>query len=266
MPSPFPGMDPYLEDPALWPDVHHALIEIIRETLVPQVRPRYAVRVEQRVYVNDVDDPAYRIMVPDLRIVRSGQRPSWPAQPESAAVPQVITQPVVVTNLPEEEITEARVEIIDRAETAVVTVIEVVSPTNKVRGAAGRTSFIAKRKEVTTSAAHWLEIDLLRGGTRTAYPAGVPESDYLVYLDRHTGERRRRYAWPVDLRDRLPVVAVPLREPDVDAALDLQAALNTIYDRAGYDLEVNYARAPEPPLLPPAAQWAVDLLTAKGLR
>src|SRR3954453_17767246 len=74
MPSPFPGMDPYLEDPALWPDVHHALIEMIRETLVPRVRPKYLVRVEQRVYLNAVDDPAYRVLVPDLRIVETGRR------------------------------------------------------------------------------------------------------------------------------------------------------------------------------------------------
>jgi hypothetical protein len=259
-------MDPYLEDPALWPDVHHAVIETIRDLLVPRVRPRYTVRVEQRVYLNDVDDPAFRLIVPDLRVVTPADAARQPARQASASASAAITEPVIVPDLLDEDVAEARVEIIDRADKAVVTVIEVVSPANKVRGAAARTSFVTKRKEITASPAHWLEIDLLRTGVRTAYPAGVRESDYLVYLDRQTGERRTRYAWPIDLKEPLPVIATPLREPDADVPLDLQAVLNGVYDRCGYDLEVNYTREPSPPLAPPAPEWAAQLLADKGLR
>jgi hypothetical protein len=248
-------MDPYLEDPALWPDVHHALIEMIRETLVPRVRPKYLVRVEQRVYLNAADDPAYRVLVPDLRIVETARRRRKTRAPVLAGSGG-ITEPVAVVELLDQEVAESRVEIIDRADKSVVAMIEVVSPTNKIAGSEARRSFIQKRREVTASPAHWIEIDLLRAGVRTAHPVGVAESDYLVYLDQQTSDSRRRFAWPFNLEDHLPTIAIPLRAPDADVPLDLQVVLETVYDRAGYDLEIDYKRNPVVPLEPQQAKWA----------
>ena len=68
MPSPFPGMDPYLEEPGLWPDVHHELISETRALLNTILRPKYYVRIEQRVYISDEGDSGRLVMVPDLRM------------------------------------------------------------------------------------------------------------------------------------------------------------------------------------------------------
>ena len=108
MPSPFPGMDPYLEHPGRWPDVHHRLISIASDLLTAQLRPKYCVRVEERVYL-------------------------------------------IATTLFEEEIHEARLEVIDRELRSAVTVIEVLSPTNKYPGSRGQKSYQEKRFEVSDS-------------------------------------------------------------------------------------------------------------------
>src|SRR5947209_4947143 len=126
MPSPFPGMDPYLENPALWPDVHHELISVVREILNTQLRPRYYVRVEERVYISDENDPGREVMIPDLRIA---DRPLAGSGSVSAATTLQTDESVEVTTLLDEEIHEARLEIIDHAARQVITVIEVLSPT-----------------------------------------------------------------------------------------------------------------------------------------
>ncbi len=83
MPSPFPGMDPYLETPDLWPDVHHELISQIRQVLNPALRPRYVARVELRLYVSDDDDPGRDVLILDVRIekARGKKATKGPAQP-----------------------------------------------------------------------------------------------------------------------------------------------------------------------------------------
>ena len=141
----------------------------------------------------------------------------------------------MVTTLLEEEIHEASLEVIDRAERMVVTVIEVLSPTNKVAGSRGRASYQAKRVEVMTSPSHFVEIDLLREGKRFGAQAGLPRADYLVPVSR-APQRPRGLIWPILLPQRLPVVSIPLKPEDPDVPLDLQAVFNSVYDRAAYDL------------------------------
>ena len=134
MPSPFPGMDPYLEAPGLWPDVRHELISGVRAELSSRLRPRYHVRVEERVYVSDADDPARALLVPDLHVARRGTRDAATPAPEPAPP---VAAPLVITTLVEEEIREARVEIRDPEGDRVVTVIELLSPSNEVPGSRG---------------------------------------------------------------------------------------------------------------------------------
>jgi hypothetical protein len=123
MPSPFPGMDPYLEDPGLWPDVHHGLISEIQAALNRQLRPKYHVRVEERVYISDENDPGRSVIVPDLQVaVRPGQEGSAFDPTRGPALD--VAEPIVVTTLLDEEIHEARLEIVDREARLVVTVIE----------------------------------------------------------------------------------------------------------------------------------------------
>jgi hypothetical protein len=131
MPSPFPGMDPYLETPDLWPDVHHELISQIRSALNPALRPHYVARVELRVYVSDDDDPGREVLVPDLRVEETKSKPRGKAR----TAPSVATsEPEIIPMLIDDEIEEARLEIRHRETGALVTIIEVLSPANKIRG------------------------------------------------------------------------------------------------------------------------------------
>ncbi len=263
MPSPFPGMDPYLEDPGLWPDVHNELISQARAVLSQQLRPRYTVRIENRAYVSGEDDPGRDVIVPDVRVAQRSRRKAATLPPPGGKPPPV-TEPEVLTTLLDDEMQEPYLEILDRANRRVVTVIEVVSPTNKIAGSEGRRSYQQKRSEVLRSPSHWMEIDLLRAGAAVV-PRLARPYDYVVHVSR-AGQRPTGLVWRIFLEDRLPVVGVPLKPEDADAPLDLQQVLTTAYDRAGYDLDLDYRRPPSVPLTREQARWANPLLREKGLR
>jgi hypothetical protein len=247
-------MDPYLEDPAIWSGVHAAILGAIFERLGPAVRPKYAVRYEERVYVTSEDDPGYRAIVPDLRVIeRSGSAPG-----PQAGSHLTIEEPVPVMQLEQEEVHERSLHIIDVRDHRVVSVIELLSPSNKVLHSAGRASFVQKRREVLASDAHWMEIDLLRAGARTAL-SGVSPSHYQVYLSR-AGDPRRGFAWPISIRQRMPIIGIPLLGDDPDVPLDLQAVLATVIERGSYDLDFDYLRPPVPPLPEEDARWSQESL------
>jgi hypothetical protein len=256
-------MDPYLEDPALWPDVHLELISAIRESLVRQLRPRYSVRVEERVYVSDETDPGRRVLVPDVRVRESGGR--GPRRAKVAVGGGIdLAEAVEVTELVNQEIREARLAVIDVADRSLVTMIEVISPSNKVKGSAGRRAYLKKRREVVASSVHLVEIDLLRRGAPVFAGMRLPEYDYSVFVSRSSGAEggRRAWVWPRKLAQALPVVPVPLRGADEYASLDLRGALDAAYDRAGYDLEIDYGKPPIPKLSQADAKWARRILRA----
>jgi hypothetical protein len=265
MPSPFPGMDPYLETPKLWPDVHHGLINKIQGTLNPLLRPRYVARVELRVYISDEDDPGRETpRIPDVRIEKSTKRKGVKtAEKRSDAV--AIAEPLTIPFLIEEEIEEAYLEIRHRESKAVVAVIEVLSPSNKVRGSAGQKSFREKRRKILASEIHWVEIDLLRAGEASLTRLARTACDYRIVVSRHQ-ECRRAQFWPVSVRQALPAIGIPLRGKDADVPLDLNAVLAAAYENAAYDLSIDYRREPEPPLPREDAAWAAKLLREQGLR
>ncbi len=260
MPSPFPGMDPWLEHPALWPDVHRHLISVCQELLTPLVAPHFYVRGEERVYLAS----GQRYIEPDVFVVVRRAQPT-PASVGEAAPEGERTIPHAPTVFPltsfEDEVRERYLEIRERGTHRVVTVIEILSPANKIKGTPRYQQFIRKRTEVLNSDTHWIEIDLLRAGTRWEL---VPwDSDYCVVLsrvERREAEHPTGEAWLFNLPDPLPTILVPLRPPHPDVALDLQQALNLIYDRAGYGLSIDYTQPPEPPLSPEVAAWAEALL------
>jgi len=258
MPSPFPGMDPYLEDPALWPDVHHGLISEMQAVLNRQVRPKYHVRVEERVYISDENDPGRKVIIPDLR-VRSADSGGAPVLSESTESGTAVAEPVVLTTLIEDEIHEARLEVIDREQRSVVTVIDILSPTNKITGSRGRASYEQKRAEVMQSPSHFVEIDLLREGVSIQTRELLPKADYYVHVSKKE-QRPKGIVWPILLPQRLPPIDVPLLAEDPDVKLDLQAVLNTAYERAAYDLEIDYRQAPDPSLPDEYREWADGLL------
>ena len=173
-----------------------------------------------------------------------------------------IAEPIIVHQ--NDPTREGRIEILEAAGKRVVTVIELLSPSNKIRGAAGRVSFLEKRDEVMNSTANWVEIDLLREGTSHLVKTRG-RHQYFVYSS-PVELRPRGKAWRMDLKEPLKVVGIPLRSPDPDAPLDLQAALNLAYDRAAYDATTDYAEEPVPPLPVELAKWANKLLKQKKLR
>jgi hypothetical protein len=262
MPSPFPGMDPYLEDPELWGDVHHGLISQTQAALNRQVRPKYVARVELRIYLEDDEDPSRRKRIPDVRVEVGKKRSNGhgPAPKSFREVPEPI-----VAEIPFDEIEEAYLAIKHRETGALVTVIEVLSPSNKVENSAGRKSFLEKRSEVMSSDVHWVEIDLLRTGARIPSGRSFVNSDYRVLVSRSDVRWRVKY-WPISVRQRLPVIGIPLMGTDPDASLDLGKILSTAYDVAAYEDSVDYTKPPEPPLNPADARWANQLLKSKGLR
>jgi hypothetical protein len=260
-------MDPYLENPGLWPDVHHNLISEIQALLTAHLRPKYLVRIEERAYITHQEEewskPQQR--VPDIEIVA---RPGWEEaqfSEEGEASSLEMSSPVVATTWFEEDIHEAFLKIIDRQSRAVVTVIELLSPANKVPNSPGRESFEAKRRDVMHSSSHWVEIDLLRGKRMVPVPKTVGPHQYLVHISRRN-LRPRGELWGIRLNQRLPAIPIPLKPGDPDARLDLQAALDAAYDRAGYDLELDYRKHPKPPLDEKLSAWADQLLRSKGLR
>lgn len=246
--SPFPGMDPFLEDPSLWGSVHTRLMNSISDPLAELVSPDFYVNIQQHVTILDLEDEATRHVIPDVYVAR--QPPVAPPQSRASAV---ITPPTLVEPLEPLEIHERFLEIRDRRSRDVITIIEVLSTWNKTAGKERWETFQAKRQQVMASHTHWIEIDLLRAGRRSAEIAG--KSDYYILLKRaHTPSPHE--VWHFDLRDRLPTIAVPLRESYEDVPLDLGAVLEDVYRRARYADSIDYTDdIPLPRLRPPDRQW-----------
>jgi hypothetical protein len=262
MPSPFPGMDPYLETPNLWPDVHHRIISEIQSALNRALRPHYVARVELRIYVSDEEDPGRAALVPDVRIEKPPEmRGANKSKPASAVA---VVEPLTIP-YPEEEIEEARLEIRHVESKALIAVIEILSPSNKIRGSAGRKSFVEKRRDILASEVHWVEIDLLRAGEPSVTRPRLVPSDYRIVIWRGDSRGHGRY-WPISVRQVLPPIGIPLRSKDPDVPLDLNAVLRSAYDNAAYDVSIDYRGPPDPPLSRADTAWANTLLRERGLR
>ena len=258
MPSPFPGMDPYLEG-TLWTTVHFSLsAEIVRQ-LAPKLRPRYLVLPAERFVMETPESVAITAadMYPDVGVARTRSMAGATQGTVVAPAPLELAT-IIPTSIP-----HVTVEIRDTANRQLVTAIEVLSPTNK-RGD-GRAEYLAKRRRILLSTAHFLEIDLLRQGQRVPMQQPLPRTPYFVFLGR-VEKRPMTEIWPISLAEPLPVVPVPLLPSDKDEALDLQEAFATIYDLLGYDLALDYTQPPEIPLSQEGAARAETLLRAAGLR
>jgi hypothetical protein len=256
MRSPFPGMDPYLEHPALWPDVHNSLIAALRDALAPLVAPRYYVGLERRTYLLMPDDLVL-VGRPDLAVVERAQREVVVAStPGRAAAVVEVEVPVA------EEVGEDFLEIHEVETGKVATIIELLSPVNKLLGA-GREAYQGKRAQVLRTRTNLVEIDLLRAGEPMPVVGPAVRSDYTILVS--PGLRRPRaqiYAWSV--RQPIPTFSVPLLPGDAEPTADVGAVLAGLYDRARYDLRVDYAKAPVPPLAGEDAAWARALVTARA--
>lgn len=263
MPSPFPGMDPYLESPSIWPELHHKLIDGLQDELQPLLRPRYRAYIGERLII---EEPPPRLYYPDVSI----HRPSVPPEggrPSEQTSTLVADEPVLV-RYQVEPLRQGFIEIRTRRGGQVVTVIEVLSPTNKAPGESRR-QYLDKQESYLEAAINLVEIDLLRSGLHTlAAPpyclAGL-EGDYWVCVYR-ASQPGQFEIYPIPLRSRLPRVKVPLLPDDADVVLDLPAVFTRCYDRADYGSEIRYSDPPDPPLKPDQAVWAAALLQAASRR
>ncbi len=260
MPSPFPGMDPYLEG-STWMNFHGQLCSEIARQLGPKLRPRYLARLTERFFteITVADGPSKTVRSPDIAVVES--RPS--SQPNGAAGLGTAVVPVrIPTEIPA-SVLHFSVEIRDRLERRLITSIGVLSPTNK-RGE-GRDEYLAKRHRILQSPTHLIEIDLLRAGRRIPMTRELPSAPYYVYVGRFE-VRPETDVWPIRLDQPLPIIPVPLLPGDADVLLDLQLALTTVYDLSEYDLEIDYTQPPEGPLDPQQTTWVDERLRAAGQR
>lgn len=260
MPSPFPGMDPYLEG-SLWTAFHVTFaIEIVRQ-IAPQLRPRYLALPVERVVFEEVTDVAVTTtsLYPDVSVVS----PSPPPEPTMGGASTVLAPPLQMATVVPQAVPHVSIEIRDVAQRRLVTAIEIVSPTNE-RGE-GRAEYLAKRRRLLLSSAHLIEIDLLRSGERVPMQQPLPPAHYFVVLSR--AEKRPLVdVWPLTLRDRLPIVPIPLLAGDDDLPLALQAAFDATYDLLGCDLLIDYRQPPEQPLSDEDAAWVETLLRSHGVR
>ncbi len=263
MPSPFPGMDPYLEQS--WRAVHARLIVYTGDQLQAQLPPGMRVEVEERVYVESTLG-AERTYRPDVHVVES-RRPTAAVQPASPAA-AAVAEPLVI-EMPLEETSERFIDIIDTASGGrVITTIELLSPSIK-RSGDGQEKYRQKQRDALHNPVNLVEIDLVRAGQRALMvpSESIPPSHRTTYQVCIRRGRRPSAAevYRVPLRDRLPILPVPLRVEDPDVSLDLQAIVDLCYRNGKYE-SIEYTRDPDPPLEASDAAWADALLRAKGLR
>ena len=258
MPSPFPGMNPYLEQDDVWLDFHDSFIPVLRELIAPQVRPKYLVKLEERIYVHEVaDEERYFLGRSDVSVAVGRSKASAGTSASAALLdaPQEGLLPAITDTE-----RQSYIEIRDRDSRELITVVELLSPSNKKAGT-DREQYLAKRRELLASSVHLVEIDLLRGGIRMPVE-DLPDCDYCILVSR-SEQRPRVGLWPIRLREPLPTIPIPLSAPDPDARVDLKQALDRVYDAAGYE-DYIYDGKPRPPLHPDDAAWARQFLPQKS--
>ena len=263
MPLIFPGMDPYLENPAIFPGIHSRMIVYLADQIAPRIRPRYAASVGERVYVESTFGGDSRAIIPDAWVRQTEFRSHNDGGIALATLPEVDSP--IVLDVPDLEIRQPYIEILDReSNMQVVTVIELVSPSNKYAGP-GRDSYVAKQREVRNRGTHLVEIDLLRRGPHVV---AVSEElvagrfDYASLVCVRRARTNRVEVYPRTIQQPLPCIRVPLAANDPDVALDIRAALEQAYDAGSYDQRIDYAKPCQPSLSPEMQAWADQLLSA----
>lgn len=242
-------MDPFIENQK-WEDFHTSFIAAIRDAIVAAVRPKYVVEVERRIYL-ETHDPTTPVQsfIADAALFKTGREPPQPTEDSDGGV-AVLTETtleVKTCTIPYiEEHRETFLTIRRGKPSEVVTVIELLSPTNKRQGTDGRQQYIEKSSALLKTKTHFVELDLLRCGERTLI-SEPPAGDYFAIISR--AERRplvEVYGWR--LLSRLPTIPIPLAGADPDVKLDLQQAFTSVYDRAGYDYALDYQQPVTPAL------------------
>lgn len=256
MPSPFPGMDPYIEGP-IWSSFHGPFATELGRQLNRQLPPGYAARVERTMMTDDtitIETRAGRRW-PDISVVRD---------PGSSAYGAVLAKPPLeIEAIRWETSPHYTVRVVRDRDHELVTAIEVLSPANK-RGE-GFAEYKTKRNEYLNSPVHLIEIDLLRAGERVPMAQALPNDPYFVLVHR-VETRPLAGVWPIPLSDPLPKIPVPLRGDSPEPVMDLQHAFATVYADFRFEFDIDYSVDPPVALTEQEAIWVDRLLRAAGLR
>ncbi len=263
MRSPFPGMDPFLENRLIFPDFHDGFVFCLREAIQQGLPEPYYAALGRRAWV----EISERFVGPDVNVItpRSGP-PSSPSNFSTTASAMLeVTRPIVVT-VPHDEQSETTIEIyIGRgSDRRLVTAIEVLSPINKHPGEKGRDLYLRKQTELLDSQCHLVEIDLLRGGTHTtAVPEdrlkrNVPKFDYHVCAHRFD-HFEDFLIYPIQLAEPLPTISIPLLPGDSEVPVSLQQVFERTYAAGPYHREIDYSEiVPLPNLTTEQMQWVKE--------
>lgn len=250
MKCPFPGMDPYLEHPGYWPDFHRSFIPYIRDALLDRLPGSYDARIDEHLRLVEYDDVEMQRVYPDVSVLHT---PPNRGEPTGRPVPPVATlEPVTVPAPVMAEVRDVWIEIRHVPDSSVVTVIELLSPSNKI--GEGYHEYRAKRQAILGRPVSLVEIDLLLGGRRIHLP-GAPETSYAVFVSR--ADRRESvdiFGW--NLRDPLPSIPIPLRPPDADVVIPLGELFAVAYERGRYARALRYDQPPPTQLPQEDSEWA----------
>lgn len=255
MPSPFPGMNPFLEGPAFWSDFHFRFVNTWCETVAGCLPDAYSARIGERVYLVEQPPVTKKLILPDVALADTGRRGGGGTA--VLAPPRTTLEPVVVPLGHIEEGREAYIEILHRPDHTLVAVLELFSPANKENP--GRIEYLAKRNAILRQQVHLVELDLLRDGLMVPMAKPLPPGDYHYLLSRW--EERPNcnvYAWT--MRDVLPGLPVPLKAPDPDVIVSLQEVFAETFRRGRYDRDIDYAAPPPGTLRETDRRWIKEVL------
>jgi hypothetical protein len=220
-------MDPYLEDEALWPPFQRQLVACLYQLLLPGLVDRYRARIGQRRYT---------------------------------------VEQALFTSVVREEHTEDYIEIRHRTDGRLITLLDVVSPTNKI-SKDGREAYLETRRTAREAGANAVEVDLVLQGQPTLEYSrdGLPDWDYAVTVTR-AAKPEMYEIYTATLQKRLPRYRLPLAPEDRDVVVDLHTAFTRCYDQGGFGGKINYQRDPATRLAAEDRQWLDELLKQQKLR
>ena len=256
MPSPFPGMDPYIEASGEWGDFHTSLLAAIRGKLNALLPRRYRAKIDVFIFIHEPSRRRRRRLEPDVYVVDRAQ----PRHDDIAAIggsaPATITLPPIRKK-------HKSVLIVDRKMDRIVTAIEVLSPSNKEAGD-DRTAYLSKRGEYLGSRVNLVEIDLLRRGPRLPLSRPAPAiQDYYVMVCR-SWEYPRADLWAFTIRNLLPKIPIPVAEEIPDTLLPIRDCIDRVYDEGCYDTELDYDCRLVPRLNRADTAWVRSVLSRRN--